>query len=108
MFPGVDGFHWSITHIVFLTLFGLVLTTVLTTVSVALWRTRRAFHTHSAEELCWEADFEDLPASERACRHAMTGSAPGRLCPNAFDCRGCGQHAAENNRGSNQRTLAIP
>ena len=93
MFPGVDGFHWSLTHIVFLTLFGLVLSTVLTTVGLALWRTRRAFHTNQAEALCWEADFEDLPASARACRHALTGSAPGRICKNAFDCRDCGQHA---------------
>lgn len=86
MFPGVSGFHWSFGHILFLTLFGLVLAAVAITTLTALWRTRKAHST-------WHSDFEDLPEAERQCRHALTGTAPGRTCPNAFDCRGCQQHA---------------
>lgn len=93
MFPGVDGFHWSFGHILFLTLFGLVLTTVAVTTLTALWRTRRDVRTGRAGHLMWETDFEDLPEHERRCRHAMTGIAPGRTCHNGFDCGGCQQHA---------------
>jgi hypothetical protein len=42
--------------------------------------------------VAWHADFEDLPASARGCRHQFTGEAPGRVCDNAFDCRHCAGH----------------
>jgi hypothetical protein len=34
-----------------------------------------------------------MPASARACRHQLTGEAPGRACESGFDCRRCGEHA---------------
>ena len=93
MFPGVNGFHWSPIHIVFLTIFGLVLTTVGVTLILALYRTIRDMRLGKADGIRWHQDFEDLPANERSCRHALMGSAPGRICPRALDCRGCPDHA---------------
>ena len=43
MFPGIDGFHWTVGHIVFICLFFAVAATILTTVSSAAWRTARIF-----------------------------------------------------------------
>ena len=93
MFPGVSGFHWSPIHIVFLTLFNLVLMGILSVVTLAWRRTRRHLRSHQAGRIRWHVDFEDLPAAERQCRHALTQSAPERICPRAFDCRECGEHA---------------
>ena len=93
MFPGVDGFHWTLTHILFLTIFALVLSTVAVTAVAAALRTVRKIRRGHSDRIRWKADFEDLPGAERACRHAITGTAPGRVCPNALDCRVCDQHA---------------
>jgi hypothetical protein len=80
-------------RIVFLTAFYTVLTTIAGTLIAALWRSRRALAKHQAEHLRWHSDFHDLPASDRACRHELTGELASRECPNAFDCRGCETHA---------------
>ena len=91
MFPGVDGFHWTTLHVVFLAVFFTVLGVVFTTVVTALRRARaNAAH---AERIRWESDFHDLSANERRCRHELTGEVARRECPNAFDCRVCTQHA---------------
>jgi len=92
MFPGVDGFHWSPVHIVFLTAFGAVLTVLLITLAMAALRTWRDFRNGCAASIVWHSDFEDLPRSERLCRHAFEGSAPGRVCDRGFDCRACETH----------------
>ena len=52
MFPGIDGFHWTVGHVVFLALFFAVVLTILMTVLSAAWRTQRDFRTHRAIEMC--------------------------------------------------------
>ena len=93
MFPGVDGFHWSFGHILFLSLFFAVALTILTTVVSAVWRTVRDFRTHRAIEMCWKSDFAELPVTERRCRHELAGRVISRMCDNAFDCRECGKYS---------------
>ena len=89
MFPWVDGFHWTVVHIVFLTTFGLVLITVLATFAWSLFRTASDLRSHRATELCWHNNFSQLPEAERHCRHELSGKIIHRICPNAFDCRHC-------------------
>jgi hypothetical protein len=89
MFPWVDGFHWTVMHVVFLTIFGLVLLTVLATFLWSLFRTVSDFRAQRATEFCWRSNFSQLPEAERHCRHELSGRIIHRLCPNAFDCRHC-------------------
>jgi glycine cleavage system H lipoate-binding protein len=93
MFPGIDGFHWTAGHIVFLALFFAVVVTILTTVVSATWRTTRDLRSHRAIELCWKSDFAELPESDRRCRHELAGRVISRTCPNAFDCRRCEKYS---------------
>lgn len=93
MFPGIDGFHWTVMHVVFLSLFFAVAVTILATVVSAAWRTARDFRTHQAIDLCWKANFEELPESDRRCRHELAGRVISRTCDNAFDCRHCGKYS---------------
>lgn len=93
MFPWVDGFHWSPGHIIFLTLFAVVLLTIVSTFVRAIWRTASDFRTHRAAETCWRLNFAELPETERRCRHEFAGRVARRTCPNAFDCRHCAQYA---------------
>ncbi|HEY3615644.1 MAG TPA: hypothetical protein VGK96_02460 [Candidatus Sulfotelmatobacter sp.] len=89
MFPGIDGFHWTVSHIVFLSLFFAVVVTIVATVASAAWRTARDFRTKQAVALCWKSNFEELPKSDRRCRHELAGRVISRICDNAFDCRHC-------------------
>lgn len=93
MFPGIDGFHWTFGHILFLSLFFAVALTILLTVASALRRTARDFRTHRAIDLCWHADFAELPEAERHCRHELAGRVVSRTCDNAFDCRHCEKYS---------------
>ena len=93
MFPGIDGFHWTVGHIVFLSLFFAVALTILATVAAAAWRTARDFRTHRAIELCWKSDFNELPESDRHCRHELAGRVISRTCDNSFDCRHCAKYS---------------
>jgi len=93
MFPWVDGFHWTMGHIVFLSLFfAAVLVIGSTLVSALLW-TASDFRSRRAAELCWRINFRELPEAERHCRHEFAGRAPSRVCDNAFDCRSCQNYA---------------
>lgn len=89
MFPGIDGFHWTVGHIVFVGLFFAVVLTILATVGSAVWRTRNDFRAHRAIDLCWKADFAELPEADRRCRHELAGRVVSRTCDNQFDCRHC-------------------
>lgn len=89
MFPGIDGFHWTFGHIIFLSLFFAVTLTIFTTVVSAVVRTARDFRTHRAIDFCWHADFAELPVADRRCRHEHAGRVISRTCDNAFDCRRC-------------------
>lgn len=93
MFPGIDGFHWTVGHVLFLSLFFAVALVIVTTVASAAWHTARDFRTHRASELCWKADFAELPMSDRRCRHELAGRVIARTCDNNFDCRHCEKYA---------------
>ncbi len=93
MFPGIDGFHWTAGHVVFLSLFFAVILTIVATVVSAALRTVHDFRTNQAIDLCWRSDFAALPESERRCRHELAGRVISRTCDNAFDCRHCEKYA---------------
>jgi len=93
MFPGIDGFHWTFGHILFLSLFLVVAATIFATVISAVWRTARDFRTRQAIDFCWKANFSELPISERRCRHELAGRVISRTCDNAFDCRHCAKYS---------------
>src|SRR5271166_3665702 len=89
MFPGIDGFHWTLGHVLFLVLFFAVVLTIAATVASAALRTVRDFRGRRAIELCWKADFANLPEADRRCRHELAGRLISRTCDNQFDCRHC-------------------
>jgi len=93
MFPGIDGFHWTVGHVIFLSLFFAVVVTIATTVLSAVWRTARDFRTNQASEFCWKSTFAELPESDRRCRHELAGRVLSRTCDNAFDCRHCTKYS---------------
>jgi glycine cleavage system H protein len=92
MFPGVDGFHWSFGHVLFLGLFFAVALTIAATVVRAVWRTVRDVRSNRASSIAWGLEFAELPKEERRCRHEIAGRVEQRTCPNAFDCRTCGEY----------------
>lgn len=89
MFPGIDGFHWTAGHVVFLMLFFAVVLTIILTVVSAAWRTANDFQSHHAIDLCWKTDFAELPEADRRCRHELAGRVISRTCDHQFDCRTC-------------------
>lgn len=93
MFPGIDGFHWTLGHVLFLLLFFAVALTILVTVASAAWRTRRDFRSDRAIDLWWRSQFTELPVSGRRCRHELAGRVLSRTCDNAFDCRHCEKYS---------------
>lgn len=94
MFPWVYDFKWEPTHLVFLAIFFTVVLSLATLLVLALARTLRALQRGEAESIQWAEDFEDLPASSRACRHEIAGKVAHRSCPNGLDCRICEDNAA--------------
>lgn len=93
MFPWNDGFHWTVIHVVFLSIFFAVVLTILTTVTAAAWQTASNFLEHHDAEVCWRENFGELPDTERRCRHQLAGRVQCRVCDNAFDCRTCQNYA---------------
>ncbi len=93
MFPGIDGFHWTLGHVLFLSLFFAVALTILVTVVSAAWRTSRDFRSDRAIDLWWRSQFSELPVSDRRCRHELAGRVLSRTCDNAFDCRHCEKYS---------------
>jgi hypothetical protein len=92
MFPWSPEFKWDAGHLAFFgALYG-VLATVAGSLLLASWRAVRDARDGRAPAIAWHGEFEDMPASARACRHQLTGEAPGRACDNAFDCRHCAGH----------------
>jgi len=93
MLPGNTDFIADPFNIAFLGLFALILTAVAVTLVRIGLRTRETIARGKAASMLWHEEFEELPASARGCRHAMTGELPGRTCARAFDCKGCETHA---------------
>jgi hypothetical protein len=92
MFPWSPEFVWDVPHALFFGALYSVVATIAATLAVAAVRSARDARQGLSESIVWHADFEDLPASARGCRHQLTGEAPGRLCEKGFDCRGCREH----------------
>jgi hypothetical protein len=93
MFPGIDGFHWTLGHVLFLSLFFAMALTILITVASAAWRTNRDFRSERAIDLWWRSQFAELPVSDRRCRHELAGRVLSRTCDKAFDCRHCEKYS---------------
>ena len=93
MFPWVDGFHWTATHIIFLSLFFSAILIILSTLVRGIWRAYSDFRAHRATAMCWRENFIALPEADRRCRHQLAGRVDFRTCDNAFDCRGCPNYA---------------
>jgi hypothetical protein len=93
MFPGVNGFHWTFGHILFVSAFATVLLVIAATVLAAFLRSRRDVWQAKTDAIRWHADWEDLAERDRRCRHDIAGQVMYRVCPNGFDCRGCRDHA---------------
>jgi hypothetical protein len=92
MFPWSAEFIWDAAHIAFFGAFYSVLLSLGVVAGLSLRRARANARAGRTADVAWRAEFEDLPARDRACRHEMTGEAPGRVCDNAFDCRSCAAH----------------
>jgi hypothetical protein len=93
MFPGIDGFHWSFGHVLFLSLIFAVVLTILVTVASSAWRATQEFRNHRAIDLWWRSQFAELPLADRRCRHELAGRVISRTCDNAFDCRHCDKYS---------------
>lgn len=89
MFPWTDGFHWTATHIIFLSLFFAAVTVIFATFVSAIWRTSSDFRERRATKIWWRKNFAELPETERRCRHQLAGRVLARTCDNAFDCCEC-------------------
>ncbi len=92
MFPEVDGFDWTFGHVFFISAFLAIVAALAAVAIVSLTRAVRDVSRGRSEPIRWSLDFAELPAPSRQCRHALTGEAPNRICPNAFDCRVCTNH----------------
>ncbi|MCU0241842.1 MAG: glycine cleavage system protein H [Vicinamibacteria bacterium] len=93
MFPWSPEFRWDAGHVIFFGALYSVLATIALTVLFAARRTQQGLDQGLAEHADWHAAFEELPSAARACRHQLSGGAPGRICGNAFDCRHCATHS---------------
>lgn len=102
MFPWVYGFSWTPGHVIFVSVFLTVAAAVAATVLYASYRSWQAFRRGKAGQVAWQSEFHDLPASDRVCRHAITGELKGRVCENGFDCRQCSTHAHLTGSGEGQ------
>jgi glycine cleavage system H protein len=92
MFPWSPEFKWDAGHLAFFGALYAVLATVAGSLLLAAWRAMRDARDGRTAAIVWHGEFEDMPASARACRHQLTGEAPGRACENGFDCRRCADH----------------
>ncbi len=92
MFPWSREFVWDTGHLVFFGALYSVLGAIGASLLLALRRVLRHVRRGPVADAVWRAEFAELPASVRVCRHQITGEAPGRLCEKAFDCRRCAEH----------------
>ncbi len=100
MLPDVYGFSWSAGNIIFLGIFYSVVSLVMITLGVSVYRAARDFRLGRDASVRWEADFEELPATSRACRHQLTGEMKRRVCQNGFECGSCAFHGKQLRQGA--------
>ena len=74
MFPGIDGFHWTVGHIVFLSVFFAVVLTIGATVVSAAWRPFAVEHANPIDALFVRDQLHD-PVSSLAVviQHGVPG-----------------------------------
>jgi hypothetical protein len=92
MLPWVYEFHWSIGHIIFLSLFFGVVTLIAITCVRAGLSASRALNRGRSGSIRWHGEFSELPLAARACRHELSGQVQHRSCANGFDCGRCSFH----------------
>lgn len=92
MFPWVYGFEWNAGTVIFLGLFFTVVTVIVTTVTIAIVRSVRAFEERRHHQVGWKAQFHDLGSDARPCRHQLAGDTGHRVCRHGFDCKHCDFH----------------
>ena len=92
MFPWSPEFVWDAAHVAFFGALYAVVATVAGSLALAAWRARRDARDGGTAAIAWHGDFQEMPASARACRHQLTGEAPDRVCDRGFDCRRCATH----------------
>jgi glycine cleavage system H protein len=92
MFPWSPEFKWDAGHVAFFGALYAVLATVGGGLLLAARRALRDTREGRAGVIAWHGELEEMPVSARACRHQLTGEAPGRACENGFDCRRCAGH----------------
>ncbi len=92
MFPWSPEFVWDAGHVIFFGALYAVLGAVGASLVLAARRVSLRARCGRAASAAWRVEFAELPPSARACRHQVTGEAPGRLCENSFDCRRCAAH----------------
>jgi hypothetical protein len=78
---------------IFLGVFYTVVAVVVTTLAYTAWRSFGVVRAGGAARVMWHENFEDLPRSERGCRHAFTNEMSGRVCERGFACGDCPTHA---------------
>jgi len=92
MFPWSPEFVWDTGHVVFFGALYAVLAVIAGSLALATRRVLLRARHGRVVAAAWRTEFAELPSSVRACRHQLTGEAPGRLCQKAFDCRRCVEH----------------
>jgi glycine cleavage system H protein len=92
MFPWVYGFEWNAANVIFLGIFFGVVIVILSTLTVAVLRSRKTLQARATHAIRWETDFEDLPEVARVCRHEMDGHFQHRTCQHGFECGECETH----------------
>ncbi len=101
MLPGVYGFSWSASNVIFLGVFYGVISLMICTIAIAAYRAQGDFKSRKDSVVRWEADFEDLTVAARACRHELAGEVKRRTCDNGFECGSCPTHAKLLQRRAN-------
>jgi hypothetical protein len=92
MLPWSAEFVFDFGHVAFFGAFYAVLLALVVVAGLSLRRARVAARAGRGPAVAWRAAFAELGSRDRACRHQLTGEAPGRVCDQGFDCRGCATH----------------
>lgn len=92
MFPWIYEFQWTPGHLIFLGAFFSVLAVISLSVARAVRASADDVANGRVPGLRWHAEFAELPAAARRCRHEFTGEVRGRACPHGFACGECDLH----------------